>query len=63
MKTLRPNRIAIRELRLLGIYRILYNVDEGTRTVRVVIAGEKQGSKLLVQGEEYTAHHESDLID
>jgi hypothetical protein len=59
MKTLRPNPIAQRELRLRGKYRALFNVHEEAREVLIVLVGEKQGDSLLVRGEEYTAHHES----
>ncbi len=60
MKTLRPNAVAQRELRLLGKYRVLFNVDEGAREVRIVLVGEKRGETLVVRGEEFTAHHEID---
>ncbi len=60
MKSLRPNQVAQRELRLLGDYRILFSVDEAERTVTIVLAGEKRGESLYVQGEEFTAHHEND---
>jgi mRNA-degrading endonuclease RelE of RelBE toxin-antitoxin system len=57
VKTLRPNAIAGWELRL-GDYRVLYDVDESSRTVTVLVIGEKQGNRLSVQGQEY-ADHES----
>lgn len=60
LKTLRPNPVAERELRLQGKYRVLFNVDEETEVVTIVLVGEKRGNQLLVQGEEFTAHHESD---
>jgi len=60
MKTLRPNRVAQRELRLLGKYRVLFSVDEEAREVTIVLVGEKRGETLIVRGEEFTAHHESD---
>jgi mRNA-degrading endonuclease RelE of RelBE toxin-antitoxin system len=60
MKSLRPNRVAQRERRLFGKYRVLFNVDEEAREVVIVLIGEKRGEKLIVRGEEYTAHHESD---
>jgi hypothetical protein len=60
MKTLRPNPIAQRELRLRGTYRVLFNLDEAAREVTIDVVGEKQGDSLLVRGEEFTAHHESD---
>jgi mRNA-degrading endonuclease RelE of RelBE toxin-antitoxin system len=59
LKTLRPNPVAQRELRLFGKYRILFNLDPGERRVTLVLAGEKRGSVLLVQGKEFKEHHES----
>jgi len=59
MKTLRPNPVAQRELRLAGRYRVLFNVDEQAEQVTIVLVGEKRGNSLVVQGEEFTAHHES----
>ena len=63
LKTLRPNPIAQRELRLLGKYRVLFNVDRGQELVTVVVAGEKRGNALIVQGEPFEAHHESDSAE
>jgi mRNA-degrading endonuclease RelE of RelBE toxin-antitoxin system len=60
MKTLRPNPVAHRELRLFGKYRILFQVDEASQMVTIVLIGEKRGETLLVQGKEFTEHHESD---
>jgi mRNA-degrading endonuclease RelE of RelBE toxin-antitoxin system len=59
LKTLRPNPVAQRELRLFGKYRVLFNVDEVAREVTIVLVGEKRGNALFVRGEEFTAHHES----
>src|SRR5437879_10502006 len=59
LKTLRPNPVAQRELRLFGKYRILFNVDPAVEVVTIVLVGEKQGESLLVQGEEFSEHHES----
>jgi mRNA-degrading endonuclease RelE of RelBE toxin-antitoxin system len=59
MKTLRPNPVGQRELRLAGKYRVLFNVDAEAEEVTIVLVGEKRGESLLVQGEEFTAHHES----
>ena len=59
LKTLRPNPLAQRELRLFGKYRVLFNVDPGAEVVTIVLVGEKRGNALLVQGEEFTEHHES----
>jgi mRNA-degrading endonuclease RelE of RelBE toxin-antitoxin system len=59
MRTLRPNPVAQRELRLFGKYRVLLNVDETNETVTIILVGEKRGNSLFVQGEEFTGH-ESD---
>jgi mRNA-degrading endonuclease RelE of RelBE toxin-antitoxin system len=59
MKTLRPNPVADRELRIWSKYRILFNVNLEEEVVTVVLVGEKRGRKLLVRGEEFEAH-ESD---
>ena|SRR5438270_13674188 len=58
MKTLRPNPVAGRELRLFGKYRGLFNVDEPAQTVTIVLVGEKRGQALIVQGEEFTEHRQ-----
>lgn len=63
MKTLRPNPLAQRELRLFGKYRVLFSVDEKAEEVLIVLIGEKRGNALFVQGEEFTAHHESDSAE
>jgi mRNA-degrading endonuclease RelE of RelBE toxin-antitoxin system len=60
IKTLRANPMAGRELRLFGKYRVLFNVDELAQLVTIVLIGEKRGNSLIVQGEEFTEHHESD---
>lgn len=60
MKTLRPNPVAQRELRLFGKYRVLFNVDAARSIVDVVLVGEKRGNSLIVQGKEFVAHHEGD---
>lgn len=62
-KNLRPNPVAGRELRLFGKYRVLFNVDEPSRVVTIVLIGEKRGKSLIVQGEEFTEHHESDSAE
>ena len=62
MKTLRPNRVAQRELRLFAKYRVLFNVDEENEKVTIILAGEKRGNSLFVQGEEFTGH-ESDTTE
>lgn len=62
-KTLRPNAAAQRELRLFGKYRALFNVDEVAVAVTIVLVGEKRGNKLIVQGEEFTGHHESNTAE
>ncbi|HEY2250466.1 MAG TPA: hypothetical protein VGH74_05375 [Planctomycetaceae bacterium] len=60
LKTLRPNPIAQRELRLFGKYRVLFSVDEQNNLATVILVGEKRGDRLLVLGQEFSAHHESD---
>jgi hypothetical protein len=62
MKTLRPNKVADKELRLFGKYRVLYSVDEDAHLVTIILVGEKVGNRLLVEGEEFTAH-ESDSTE
>ena len=52
---LRTNPVANWELRL-GDYRVLYDVDEVEMVVTVQVVGEKQGNRLVVQGEEFTEH-------
>ena len=59
LKDLRPNPIAQRELRLRGIYRVLFNVDPVEQVVTVILVGEKSGNSLLVLGKEFTGHHET----
>jgi mRNA-degrading endonuclease RelE of RelBE toxin-antitoxin system len=63
MKTLRPNPVAQRELRLLGKYRVLFSVDEEDQSATILLVGEKRGNSLYVSGEEFTAHHESDPVE
>jgi mRNA-degrading endonuclease RelE of RelBE toxin-antitoxin system len=63
LKTLRSNPVAERELRLLGRYRVLFSVDEEPQLVTIVLVGEKRGNRLLVLGEEFGEHHESDPIE
>lgn len=63
MRTLRPNPIAARELRLFGKYRVLFNVDEDSEIVTIILVGEKRGNALLVRGQEFTAHYESDSTE
>ncbi len=63
MKSLRPNALARRELRLFGKYRVLFNVDGEAQGVTIVLVGEKRGEALIVQGREFTEHHETDPIE
>ena len=63
LKTLRPNPVAQRELRVMGKYRILFNIDQATREVTILLAGEKRGDALIVQGERFTAHYEGRSIE
>lgn len=58
LKTLRPNPVAQRELRLHGKYRVLFNVDAQAEIVTIMLVGEKRGDELIVQGEEFREHHE-----
>lgn len=55
-KTLRPNPVAQRELRLLGKYRVLFTVEPSQRRVAIVLVGEKRGESLIVRGRRFTAH-------
>ena len=59
LKTLRPNAIAPRELKLFGRYRVLFAVDVTEASVTILLVGEKKGESLYVQGKRFTAH-ESD---
>ncbi len=56
MKDLRPNPVADRELRLFGKYRILFSVDKNDQLITIILVGEKRGNRLLVMGEEFSAH-------
>jgi hypothetical protein len=38
-------------------------VDHEVKEVTIVLVGEKRGDSLFVQGEEFTAHHESDSAE
>ena len=55
LKTLRPNPIAQRELRLFGKYRVLFSVDWPAYLAIIILVGEKRGDRLLVLGEEFSA--------
>jgi mRNA-degrading endonuclease RelE of RelBE toxin-antitoxin system len=63
LKVLRPNPAAQRELRILGRYRALFDLDIDQRTVQVKVVGEKRGNALFVRGKKYEVHHESDLAE
>ena len=63
MKTLRPNPVAERELRVQGDYRVLFDVDPDEQIVQVLVIGEKQGNQLFVRGQEFTRHHETDSAE
>jgi len=58
LKTLRPNPVAQRELRVFGKYRVLFNIDTEAEVVTIVLVGEKRGDALIVRGEEFREHHE-----
>src|SRR5262245_46774877 len=47
MKAQRPNPVAGCELRLYGKYRVVFNVDEPSRLVTIVLVGEKRGQALV----------------
>jgi mRNA-degrading endonuclease RelE of RelBE toxin-antitoxin system len=55
-KTLRPNPVAQRELRVIGKYRALFNVDPEAAEVTIVLVGEKRANSLVVQGREFVLH-------
>jgi mRNA interferase RelE/StbE len=55
IKRLRPNPLAEFELRV-GNLRALYNV-EGDEVI-ILIVGEKNGNKLIVEGEEFHGHQD-----
>jgi mRNA-degrading endonuclease RelE of RelBE toxin-antitoxin system len=59
LKSLRPNPVAHRQLRLFGRYRVLFTIDEAEATVTIVLVGEKRGNSLYVQGQRFTAHESS----
>ena len=48
-KRLRPNDVAEWELRV-GKFRVLYNADNSTLTVRIEVIGFKVGNLLFVRG-------------
>jgi len=56
LKSLRPNPVVHRELRLFGRYRVLFSIDETEMTITIVLVGEKRGNSLYVQGKRFTAH-------
>ena len=56
LKTLRPNPVAERELRLLGRYRVLFTVDKARAVVTIVLVGEKRGNSLYVQRKRFSIH-------
>jgi mRNA-degrading endonuclease RelE of RelBE toxin-antitoxin system len=63
LKTLRPNPIAQRELRLFGKYRILFSLDDKKHLVTILLVGEKRGNRLWVLGEEFILHHEGNSVE
>ena len=62
LKSLRPNPVAHRELRLFGRYRVLFNVDEAKTAVTIVLVGEKRRNSLYVQGERFNSHESSSTV-
>ena len=57
IKTLQPNEVAERQLRLWGKYRILFNVDH-SGSVTLVVVGIKRGSVLFVAGRRFNGIRE-----
>lgn len=55
IKRLRPNPLKEFELRVRDL-RVLYNVEEETSEVVLLIVGRKVGNKLIVGGEEFHGH-------
>src|SRR5262245_27744355 len=51
-KLLRANPLAAWELRVQD-FRVFYNIDEEQVLVIVVAIGEKDGNRLLIDGEEF----------
>jgi mRNA-degrading endonuclease RelE of RelBE toxin-antitoxin system len=51
-KRLRPNQLAEWELRV-GTFRVFYDADLQTGTVKIIALGQKRGNRLFVHGEEY----------
>ena len=45
MKTLRPNPVADRELRLFEKFRVLFNVDKEAAEVIIMLVGEKRDKR------------------
>jgi mRNA-degrading endonuclease RelE of RelBE toxin-antitoxin system len=50
-KRLRPNPLAPWELRI-GENRVFYDVNADAGSVRVIAVGQKEGSRLIISGEE-----------
>jgi mRNA-degrading endonuclease RelE of RelBE toxin-antitoxin system len=63
LKTLRPNPVAQKELRVWGKYRVLFSVNEKKHEVSIILVGEKRGNILLVMGKEFGAHHEGNSAE
>ena len=51
-KPLRPNDLSTWELRV-GKYRIFYDVEEESATVRIKAVGWKEHNRLFLRGKEY----------
>lgn len=52
-KKLRPNDVAEYELRI-GNFRVFYDVDEETNTVKIEAVGYKKGSRLFIRDKKYS---------
>ena len=59
LKTLRANPVADKQLSLFGRYRVLFTIKESTKTVTIVLVGEKRGNSLYVRNQRYTSHESS----
>jgi mRNA-degrading endonuclease RelE of RelBE toxin-antitoxin system len=55
IRRLRSNPLAEFELRVRG-FRVLYNVEQDSSEVVLLVVGRKVGNKLIVGGEEFHGH-------
>jgi mRNA-degrading endonuclease RelE of RelBE toxin-antitoxin system len=52
-KRFQPNSLSEWELRI-GNYRVFYDIDQTEKQVLIIAVGHKQGSRLIIRGQEYT---------